>query len=255
MYDLQRAGSFKRFSAFLFDFIILSILAVGFAFGISAITGFDNHLDAYQAQLDRYETEYGVSFDITLDEYESLKEEEKAKFDAAEKAFAADPEVLKTLDMVFNLTLLVVTLGTFLAFIALEIVVPLIFGNGQTLGKKIFAVGVMFNNGVKINSLGLFVRAILGKYTIETMVPILIIIMIIFFGAGQLGLLALGLILVFEAILFFATKNRVLIHDTLGGTVTVDMSSQMIFDSYDEMIAYKKRVHQDAVEKAKYDFK
>ena len=41
MYDLQKANVFKRASAFLFDVILLSVAAVGFAFIISAITGYD----------------------------------------------------------------------------------------------------------------------------------------------------------------------------------------------------------------------
>ena len=252
VYDLQRASSFKRFSAFLFDFIILSILAVGFGFALSAITGYDARLDEYQAHIERYEAEYGVDLEITAEEYEALGEDEKKYFDEVEKKFGSDGQVLLTLNMVFNLTLLVITLGVFLAFLVLEFAVPLAFGNGQTLGKKIFGVGIMFNNGVKINSLGLFVRSILGKYTVETMIPILIVLMIIFFGAGMLGAVALVLIPVMEAILFFATRNRSLVHDVLSGTVTVDMSSQMIFDTYNDMLAYKTRVHAEAVEKSKY---
>ncbi len=252
MYDLQRAGAFKRFSAFLFDFIILSILAVGFALAISSITGYDATLDEYQAHLDRYEKEYGVSLEITADEYEALSEDERKYFDEVERKFGSDEEVLLTLNMVFNLTLVVITLGTLLAFVVLEFTVPLLIGNGQTIGKKIFGIGVMFNNGVKINSLGLFVRSMLGKYTVETMVPVLIVIMIFFFGAGMLGAVALVLIPVLEAILFFATSNRCLVHDVFSGTVAVDMASQMIFDTYDDMIAYKKRAHAESVEKSTY---
>lgn len=231
---------------------MLSILAVGFAFAISAITGYDARLDEYQGHIDRYEAEYGVSLDITADEYEALSEDERAYFDSVEKKFGSDEQVLLTLNIVFNLTLVVITIGVLLAFVVLELIVPLIFKNGQTLGKKIFGVGVMFNNGVKINSLGLFIRCMLGKYTIETMIPILIVLMIIFFGAGMVGAVVLVLIPVLEAILFFATKNRSLVHDVLSGTVTVDMASQMIFDTYDEMLAYKKRVHAESVEKSKY---
>jgi len=38
------------------------------------------------------------------------------------------------------------------------------------------------------------------------------------------------------------TRNNSAIHDLLAGTVVVDMSSQTIFRSTEELIAYKKRV-------------
>ena len=252
MYDLQRAGGFKRFSAFLFDFIILSILAVGFAFAISAITGYDARLGDYEAKVKEYEAAYGVDFDISQEEYDALEGEALDNFKAAEKAFGTDPEVSGIYTVIFNLTLLTVSLSLFLAYFVAEFVIPLILGNGQTVGKKIFAVGVMFNNSVKLNSLGLFVRSVLGKYTVETMVPVLILMMVVFFGAGYIGLIALVLIPVLEMVLFFASHNRTLIHDALSGTVAVDMASQMIFDSYDEMMAYKNRVHRENVDTTGY---
>ncbi len=252
MYDLQRASSFKRFSAFLFDFIILTILAVGCAFLISGIVGYDSHLAEYRGHLERYEIEYGIELDMTGEEFSALTEEERARYDAAEEAFSKDEAVIRSMDMLFNLTLVMITLGLLVPFLILELLIPLLLKNGQTLGKKIFGVGVMFNNGVKLTSLGLFARGVLGKYTVETMIPVLIVVMIIFFGAGILGIAALILVLFLEVALFFATKNRTLVHDIISGTVTVDMMSQMIFDTYDEMVAYKKRVHAELAEKSEY---
>ena len=252
MYDLQKATGFKRFSAFLFDFIMISIIAVGFAFLVSWIVGYDAQLSAYEEKYKYYETLYNVDFDISDEEYGKLPGDELENFKAAENAFAADPEIGGIVYKIMNLTLLIVSLPLFLAFLVLEFIIPLCLGNGQTAGKKIFGVGVMFSNGVKLSSLGLFARSLLGKFTVEVMVPVLILMMVFFFGAGAVGLLALALIPVLECVLFFASQTRILIHDAISGTVAVDMASQMIFDTYDDLLDYKKRIHAEAVEKSNY---
>ena len=119
------------------------------------------------------------------------------------------------------------------------------------LGKKVFAIGVMQVNGVKITNVSLFARSMLGKCTVETMVPALIILMILQGAINIVGLLVLLLLLVFEVILLVSTKTNSMIHDIFAFTVTVDLPSQMIFDTEDELIAYKKRIHAEAVESTK----
>jgi hypothetical protein len=84
------------------------------------------------------------------------------------------------------------------------------------------------------------------------MVPALISIMILRGAINIVGLLVLALIAIFQIILLISTKTNSLIHDIFAFTVTVDMPSQMIFDTEADLIAYKKRIHAEAVENAKY---
>ena len=58
--------------------------------------------------------------------------------------------------------------------------VPLKLGNGQTIGKKVFGIGVMRVDGVQLTTIQLFIRTILGKFTLETMIPVYIVLMIFF---------------------------------------------------------------------------
>ena len=98
----------------------------------------------------------------------------------------------------------------------------------------------------------MFVRAMLGKYAIETMVP-LSILLIFFFVVHEATLFIVFVALyVFQIILFFATKTRSFIHDALASSVTVDMASQMIFNSTEEMIAYKESLHEQEAKEAEY---
>lgn len=252
MLDLQKAYMWKRISAFLFDGILLGIAAVLFAWLLAVLLGFDHHYtvlnDAYVA----YGEEYGVNFQMSLGEYESLTEEQLQTLDDAYSALSQNEEAMYSYNMLIQLTLLITSLGIFLGFLALEFIVPALLGNGQTLGKKIFSLGVMHVEGVKLSNVALFVRSILGKYAVETMIPVLIIIMIYFGSIGLTGTIVLGLIALTQLILIIATHTNSLIHDTLASTVVVDIASQMIFDTREDLIAYKQKLHAEKVAQESY---
>ena len=84
------------------------------------------------------------------------------------------------------------------------------------------------------------------------MVPIFLIILTFVGGAGIIGLAALVLLLAYDVILFARTKTHSFIHDVLAYTVAVDIQSQMIFETKEEMMAYKNKLHADIVDKSEY---
>ena len=233
IYDLQKASVLKRISAWMFDAIILATLAAGIAFIFSAVFGYDAKLDRMEEIYTEYEAEFGIDLEISDENFAKLTDEEKAKYDEANKKFGKDEEVIYLTNMLFTLSLLIVSLSILTAFVILELILPLILKNGQTLGKKIFGIAVMRDDGVRITPFVLFVRTVLGKYTIETMVPIFLIYLA-FTGAGLAGALAMLLLLGFQIGLLIKTKTNSAIHDILAYTVTVDYASQMIFDSKEE---------------------
>ena len=61
----------------------------------------------------------------------------------------------------------------------------------------------------------------------------------------------LGAILVGECLSLVLSRTNALIHDSIAGTVAVDMASQMIFDSQEAMLAYKKSLHAEHVSQNK----
>ncbi len=231
MHDLQKANAWKRISAALCDTILLCIAVIGFALLLSFLLGYDGHADRLQVEYDQYAQTYGVQFDLSSAEYAALDAQAQAQYDAALEALAGDADVNYLYGLLINFTLIIVTFSILLAYLLLEFVVPLLLGNGQTLGKKVFGIGVMRTDGVKLPPVLLFARTILGKYTVETMIPALIAVMIYFNLMGLGGtLIILGLWLV-QIILLAATGKRTPIHDLLAQTVTVDIASQMIFDT------------------------
>jgi uncharacterized RDD family membrane protein YckC len=128
-----------------------------------------------------------------------------------------------------------------IAFLILEFIVPLLFKNGQTLGKKIFGIAVIRVDGVRIPTFQLFVRAVLGKYTIETMVPLFIIMLFLMGTLGIMGPIIILLLIVLQIVVMVVSKTNSPIHDLLAVTAVVDINTQMIFDSTVEMIEYKKK--------------
>lgn len=252
IYDLQKASVLKRISAYILDVIALAIVVVGIGSLLSAVLGYDTYNQKINEYYDKYETQYNIKFDISAEEYAALKEDDAKRYDEAYAALLADKDAIYTYNMLLNLTLVITTVSIFLGYIALEFIVPIVLKNGQTIGKKVFGIALMRTDGVKLNNMMLFVRTVLGKFTIETMIPVLILIMIYFNSIGIVGAVVLALLLLLQLILIISTRTNSLIHDLLAGTVAVDLASQMIFENEEAMIEYKKRIHAEAAARQDY---
>ncbi len=246
MQEMQRADMWKRMSAALLDLILLAMVAVGMAYVMTTVLRYDS----YEAEFKTIAAEHGVNLDLTSEELSEFTEEERAQYEAAADAFAKDEEANRIYALLFNLTLVIISVGVLLAYLLMEFAVPLMFGNGQTLGKKIFGIGVMRVDGIKLSPLLLFIRTVLGKFAVETMVPVYVFIMLIFSMVGIEGLIIVLGLLVLQIVLLVAGRNRMSIHDRLSHTVAVDFHSQRIFDSVEAREAYLERVRNESAASA-----
>ena len=250
--ELQKAGMWKRISAALFDLILLGIVIVGAAYLLSIVTGYDKYSQTVSDVYAHYEQQYGVTFELTQEEFDALSEEDRLRYDEAYQALCDDDEAMYAYNMLVNLTLLISSISILIGYLLMEFTVPLLLGSGRTLGKKIFGIALMRTDGIRVTAPLMFIRTILGKYTIETMVPVLIVIMILFNMAGAMAVLSLGAILLLELVVLIATRTNSLIHDLLAKTVAVDYASQRIFDSEEDLLEYKKRIHAERVAREEY---
>lgn len=255
MHDLQKAGMWKRMSAWLFDLIVFATVVTLIAIPISMISGYDEKVDV----VEKVEAEYrekmkadGLNPDISDSEFNALPEEERAKYEEVDKRRAKDERLTKGYAIITSTIVSMVFLSIFFAYLILEFIIPLILSNGQTLGKKIFGIGVVHTNCVKFRGKTLFIRAMIGKCVIETMVPVFIVMMILFGNLGWVGLLVLGLLLILQIYAVSSSKTRSAIHDLVADAAVVDIASQMIFANYDELMEYKNRVHKESVERESY---
>lgn len=250
----------KRISAFLCDMIAFCIIAVGIALLLSTIFGIDAQQNKMVAICDQYEKEYNLSdfmtkeeldgalsITLTAERYNTLSEEQQATFNQASEALFKNEDYLYAYGMVNQLILLTLTFSILISYLILEFAIPLLFKNGQTLGKKIFGVAVMRIDGVKISPMILLIRALLGKYAVETMIPVFVLLSLMLGTAGIVTVILLILLVITQVALLIFTQARTPLHDMLAGTVTVDFASQMIFDSPEELLEYKKKLHAEAL--------
>lgn len=268
--DLQKASLMKRFSAFLLDFILITIFLTGFMSIFSLILNTDAPLQALTDRRNEIEASYGIpaiteKYEVDLNKFASMTEEERDKLPIevvqaikdCTTAINEDDEYFRIIMLIINLILVNISLSMFLSFLVLEFFVPLFLKNGQTIGKKIFAIGVMQTNAVKISPKVLFIRAILGKYTISAMIPLLMIIMLFVGIVTSATILTvpfsvLIIVLFAQIISLIVTKTNSLLHDLLSSTVTVDFASQMIFESLEAKEEYMLRIHREDVKKSDY---
>ncbi len=265
IYDLQKASIMKRFSAFLLDLVIFVMLFIGILFLGSTIVNYDQYMDDYLAisqsvkeehNIKAIEDEYGILFNdygqMTTEEIELIPQEVRIAYDKCYEVLETHTELSRLMAIMVYLALAIFSISMLLTHLILEFFVPLLFKNGQTIGKKIFSIAVMRVDGVRITPFLLFVRTIFGKYTIETMLPA---IMLLLFLAGFDLIVCFAVVLLIfliQVVLLITSKTRSPIHDYLSSTVVVDMQSQMIFDNEDAKREYQLRLHKEAVEKAPY---
>lgn len=284
MFELKKIGIVKRASALLLDAILLAVLATGLIYIISIICNYsaeENKANNYYSLWNDFRQEYipeiaehygfkyeesddGINYTIT-----NIEDGKKSTLDELINVFISDVDrentplmveaysayeklpSVKTVNAqykyVYTLLFTMVSIGVLLAYLMLEFIIPLILKNGQTIGKKVFTIGLVRPNCVKITNLSLFARTIIGKFAIETMFPILLIFLFLFGGLGSLAVILFGAIILFNIILFFATKNKTPIHDIIASTVTVDIKLQEFFQTEEELIQKKSQSHKDYI--------
>jgi len=250
--SLHKPGVWKRFAAWLLDAILLCVLATGIAFVFSAAFGYDSYSDKLNAAYAEYEERYGISLGITEDEYNALSEEKKQLYMEASSALSADEEANYNYNMVVNLSVLIVTLSLLCSYLVLELLVPVLLKNGQTVGKKVLSIALCRVDLVRITNLQLAVRTVLGKFTVETMIPVYLVIMLLFGGIGVFGTVLLLAFAVAQLVIMSVTHTNSLIHDLIAGTVAVDLTTQKLFGSSEELLEYKKRLHAARVAEQAY---
>lgn len=254
-YDVQKAGILRRMAAGLFDIIILAVLATGIGWGISALMGADSYYQAVQDVYTAYGEKYDINFSLTEEDMATMPSEEQSRYNEAYEAaleeMNADEEAISTMMRFWSTTLSTISLSVLIAHLVLEFAVPLWLKNGQTFGKKAFGIALMRKDGVMITPFALFVRSILGKATIEIMLPLLIVFMM-FMGIAGIFVYLLPALAIAQIMLLLLHPYNAVLHDLMGCTVAVDISSQLIFRTPEALIAYQKERAAEKAEKAKY---
>lgn len=237
-FTIQKANFWKRFSAWMVDTFLVVLLAVAFCFPILKFFQYESYgeqlvtiQDIYRPQ---FEQEYNT--DLTIDEeaYNELSKEDKQRYEDAmaafEKALLANDEYVELragrVTAIFAAAIISIFLGVLFAHFFL----PLCLKNGQTLGKKTFGTAVIRTNGVKITPMQLFIRSVVGMFTIET--AALAFLLMVY----PVGTIAGVLLLVLQVGVIIKTPTNSSIHDLLADTTVVDFASQQIFATEEDRL-------------------
>lgn len=244
-FSLQKANFWKRISAFIFDAILTFCLMLGVGIGISFFLDYDSKvadLKAVRAEIEtQYEFDkYGLTFDISEEDYEKLDDAKKEIYDQANNAFLKDPRTGSAFRNLLVLAIANVGASLLVADLVIYFVVPMLFKNGQTLGKKCFGIAVVRTNGVKLTPSVLLIRSVIGQFAMETIVPLTIIAMMLLGTLGFVGTVTLFLFAALQVGVMIYTKTNSCIHDLLTDTVVVDLISQQIFENQAARTEYDK---------------
>ena len=254
--DIQKAGLWKRIAAGILDLILLVVLATGVCWALSSALNYTQWFDRSAQIRTEYTQRFNLPEKVTQEYLDQLTPEEYAAYlenvKLADEAVAQDEEAIRVFSMVVNLSLLIASGGILLSMLLLEFVVPLVLGNGQTVGKKVFSLCLIRNDAVKVNTLQLFTRFVLGKFAVGVMIPVYSAIMILLNVANPLLLLLAAASLIAQVICFAATRNNCLLHDLMAGTVVVDYGSQQIFKTTGDLIAHQQKIAAERAARQKY---
>ena len=239
-FSIQKANFWKRFSAWLVDSVLVLLLAVTCSLPLLNILGFYENNDKIKAITLTYQTqieaEYNVSLNIDQETYDAFSQAEKDNYEAAgaalNKALNEDPTYNELTVTRVSLIMTDACISIFLGTILAHFVLPLILKNGQTLGKKTFGLAVIRSNGLKISSIMLFIRSVIGMFLIEIMAVAFLLLVY------PVGTIAAALLQIMQIAIMIKTPNHSSIHDLLVDTAVVDFASQQIFDTQEELNEY-----------------
>ena len=255
IYGVNKASMVKRVAAACLDFIIFTLVAVGFTTLMSLIVNYDS----YRAELDKKYEEHGVLYvydPSSGEEYDGtifceMKEEGDACYVAWE-AFYKDEEAVNLLNTCTSLTLVSGSVGLLCGAFFAHFLIPLLLKNGQTFGKKCMRIALINKNGIRVQRINLFIRFLFGIFVIELMIPFYSILYI--FSGAPGGIIAVALVLGIVIGNMFLTATSpygAAIHDLVGGTVVVEFDGQAIFDTEEELKAYQEKERSKNLEYAK----
>ena len=227
MLEIKKAGLVKRGIAALVDLILIAALCIGVGFVVSPMTNYDEKIQEYEELIDEYTEKYGIDTELTQEQFDKMTKEEQDAYNMrVEEANAALNEDEYALELYYDiivLSLFNVTVYILVAYLVLGFVVPLLFGNGQTIGKKLFGIGSVSFSGNRINIIQLLVNSGIKGVSLW-LVPAMYCFAFMDLGVSFVHLrYAIALLCLINIICFLATKNRLWLHNVISGTVCADV--------------------------------
>ena len=216
---LQKAPFFKRLLALMLDWMFIVILIFTCVMPMALVLKVGEYSENFDRYYTKYEKQYGVKFDLTEEQFNAMTEEELKLYEEAYNALTSDEEANAAHDALFKRMLGSIELSILAAYLVMDVLFPLMLKNGQTLGKRVFGLAVLRSAGEPASMLTILSRTVIGKFTIQTAIPALVICSILMGSRDLFGILYVVVILAANVVLMIK-KNKTL-HDILADTMVV----------------------------------
>lgn len=209
----------KRLLAWFIDTTLMVTLILAFALLFSSMMQTDSYGETFEERYAHYEGLYGVDFDISEEQYNALSEEELARYNEAYSALTSDPEVSEVYNRLYRRALTGIELSFLLSYLIIDFLLPLLFKNGQTIGKRLLGLAVTRRDGSQVSTITLLSRTVLGKFVLEALIPVMVVFSFFFSSIGLISILFVAAILIANIVLLF--KKGTQLHDLMADTMVV----------------------------------
>lgn len=125
------------------------------------------------------------------------------------------------------------------------IVVPLLFKNGETLGKVSMNIGIVSSNGYKAKKTQILLRSLVFVTEIS------LSLFIIGYSLASFATLGVGCFIMMACVVF--TKKQQAPHDLLAMTIEVDTKKSVYFENAKQENRYEKQVQDNIESLNKYE--
>lgn len=249
MLDFHKAKPIKRLAAYLIDLIMLVAITAGVWIAMYSAMDYNTYVQEFQGYIDEYAQKHGVDLSIPSNEIQNYPEEVQEKYNEALLDLNDNKEAMASYAQRFKIDILAAMVGFFVAYLILEVMIPLILKNGQTVGKKIMGLCVMHKYHVRVGAMQIIYRSILGKYFIETMIPVGMLLLKNYGVLGTTASLIMAVIAMTQGFIVLMSQANCGIHDKLFHTVVADFKKQYIFDSWNERFDFQEAYDKEMAER------
>ena len=231
-FKVCKPTTIHRLAAFLIDAILFVILFTGALYLISLIFDFDTHYSILQEE---YKKVGYLIFNEESKKWEFLSQN-APNYAEVSKLVTENDIIMEELFFVNSFSVKSPLAAIAIVLVITEFIIPLILRNGQTVGMKIFSIGLISNSGIAINPIQLFARCFIGKIAVLGIIPALGILYI-FLNAtgGLLGSLIVLIIYGINLFLLLKSKNNTGIQDLIANVIPVNAKETIFYKTAKEL--------------------
>lgn len=198
-----------------FQFICLPFINNTFHYNDLVIAHQENLVKYDLARYDVDESGQKIYVEYTVGEGENAITKEE--YESAKLMFEQDADAVQNAQKMNTVSLISISLLLLLAIVPNYLLFPLIYKNGQTLGKWFMHIGIVNKNGTRISYPRVLFRTLVGLYLCEILISYLLYTMT-----------GIPVVLIISGLIAIIGESKNSIADYISGTCQVDNDISII---------------------------